>query len=114
MKTLLLTLCASAMICAADSSRYREDFHYSYPQTAGGRLSVQNFNGSVEVIGWDQNTVDISGTKYAESPQLLNDLKNETSSSANMVHLKTTHPDTHHGNIGAKYVIRVPPRTEFG
>src|SRR5258708_37820302 len=114
MKTLLLTLCASAMICAADSSRYREDFHYSYPQTSGGRLSVQNFNGSVEVIGWDQNTVDISGTKYAESQQLLNTLKIEASSSGNTVHVKTTHPDTHHGNMGAKYVIHVPRRTELG
>src|SRR5260370_27771862 len=114
MKTLLLTLCASGMICAADSSRYREDFHYSYPQPSGGRLSVQNFNVSVEVIGWDQNTVDISGTKYAESQQLLSTLKIEASSSGNTVHVKTTHPDTHHGNMGAKYVIRVPRRTELG
>ena len=40
MKTLLLTLCASTLLLAGDSSRYREDFHYSYPQTSGGRLSV--------------------------------------------------------------------------
>src|SRR5260370_34103781 len=114
MKPWLLTMCASAMISAADSSRYREDFHYSYPQTSGGRLSVQNFNGSVEIAGWDQNTVDISGTKYAESQQLLNALKIEASSCGNMVHVKTTHPDTHHGNMGAKYVIRIPRRTELG
>ena len=114
MKTLFLTLCASTLLLAGDSSRYREDFHYSYPQTAGGRLSVQNFSGSVEVIGWDQNTVDISGTKYAESQQLLNTLKIEASSSSNSVHVKTTHPDTHHGNMGAKYVIHVPRRTELG
>src|SRR5260370_14927969 len=114
MKPLLLPLCASAVICAADSSRYREDFHYSYPQPSGGRLSVQNFNVSVEVIGWDQNTVDISGTKYAETQQLLSTLKVEASSSGNTVHVKTTHPDTHHGNMGAKYVIHVPRRTELG
>src|SRR5260370_16368767 len=100
MKTLLLTLCASALVLAADSSRYREDFHYSYPQTAGGSLSVQNFNGSVEVIGWDQNTVDISGTKYAESRHLLNALKIEAPSAANMVHVKTAHPETPHGHMG--------------
>src|SRR5260370_18713694 len=114
MKPLLLPLCASAVICAADSYRYREVFHYSYPQAAGGRLSVQNFNGSVEVIGWDQNTVDISGAKCAESQQLLNTLRIEASSSGNMVQVKTTHPDTHHGNMGAKYVIHVPRRTELG
>src|SRR4030081_198149 len=108
MKTLLLTLCASTLLLAADSSRYREDFHYSYPQTSGGRLSVQNFNGSVEITGWDQNTVDISGTKYAESRQLLSDVRIEASSSGNMVRVKTTHPDNHRGNMGAKFVIRVP------
>src|SRR5712675_3705082 len=113
MKTLLLTLCASTLIFAADSSRYREDFHYSYPQTAGGRLSVQNFNGSVEITGWDQNTVDISGTRYAESQQLLNAVKVEASSSGNMVQVRTTRPDNHRGNMGAKFVIRVPRRTEL-
>ena len=47
------------------SERSSQDFHYSYPMQPGGRLSVENFNGSVEISGWDQDTVDISGTKYA-------------------------------------------------
>ena len=34
--------------------RYHEDFHYSYPMSAGGRLAVESFNGSVEVSTWDQ------------------------------------------------------------
>src|SRR5712692_4663022 len=107
MKKLLLLLCASALMFAGDSNRYREDFHYSYPQTAGGRFAIENFNGSVEITGWDQNTVDISGTKYAETQQLLNEIKIEAASSGNMVHVKTVHPDTHRGNMGAKYIIRV-------
>lgn len=113
MKKLLLLLCASALLFAGDSSRYREDFHYSYPQTAGGRFVLENFNGSVEITGWDQNTVDISGTKYAESQQLLSSIRIEASSSGNAVHVKTNHPDEHHGNMGAKYVIKVPRRTEL-
>jgi|HubBroStandDraft_6_1064221.scaffolds.fasta_scaffold69266_2 hypothetical protein len=111
MKKLLLFLSVSALVFAGDSSRYREDFHYSYPQTAGGRFSIENFNGSVEISGWDQNTVDISGTKYAESESLLHSMQIEASSSGNAVRVKTTRPDTHHGNMGAKYVIRVPRHT---
>ena len=111
MKKLLLFLSACALVFAGDSSRYREDFHYSYPQTAGGRFSLDNFNGSVEITGWDQNTVDISGTKYAESESLLNSMHIEASSSGNTVRVKTTRPDPHHGNMGAKYVIRVPRQT---
>ncbi len=113
MKNLLLLLCAAALALAGDNARYREDFHYSYPQTAGGRFAIENFNGSVEITGWDQNTVDISGTKYAESQQLLTSMKVEVSNSGNMVRVKTTRPDIHHSNLGAKYIIRVPRRTEL-
>jgi hypothetical protein len=111
MKKLLLLLCACALVFAGDSSRYREDFHYSYPQTAGGRFSLDNFNGSVEITGWDQNAVDISGTKYAESESLLHSMQIEASSSGNAVRVKTSRPDPNHGNMGAKYVIRVPRQT---
>src|SRR5450755_1881916 len=113
MRMFVLLLCASAVVFAGNSSRYKEEFHYTYPQTAGGRFALENFNGSVEIIGWDQNTVDISGTKFAESQQLLNSMKVEASSSGNMVRVKTTRPDPRHGNCGAKYIIRVPRHTEL-
>jgi hypothetical protein len=45
------------------TQRYKEDFHFSYPLAEGGRIELENFNGSVEISGWDQNTVDIDGTK---------------------------------------------------
>lgn len=113
MKRLLLFLSACALVFAGDSSRYREDFHYSYPQTAGGRLTLENFNGSVEITGWDQNTVDVSGTKYAESESLLHSMQIEASNSGNAVRIKTTRPDPHHGNMGARYVVKVPRQTEL-
>ena len=91
MKKLSLLLCASALVLSADSP-YHEDFHYSYPQTAGGRLNVENFNGSIEVTGWDQNTVDVSGTKYASSQDLLQALKIEVSSAGNAVQVRTVRP----------------------
>jgi len=41
------------------SDRYKEDFHYSYPLSAGGTDSARGrFNGSVDISGWDKNTVD--------------------------------------------------------
>jgi len=111
MKKLLLLLSVSALVFAGDSSRYREDFHYSYPQSAGGRLTLDNFNGSVEISSWDQNKVDISGTKYAETQSLLNQIQIEASSSGNAVRVKTARPNPNHGNMGAKYVIHVPRQT---
>ena len=117
MKRLLSMLSLSALalagLCLADEARYHEDFHYSYPQSSGGRLSLDNFNGSVEITGWDQNTVDVSGTKYADTEERLREISIEASNSGNSVQIRTVHPVYTHGNMGAKYVIRVPRQTEL-
>src|SRR5450755_4560524 len=52
------------------SECYTQDFHYSYALQPGGRLSVENSNGSIEISGWDQDTIDISGAKHARTPEL--------------------------------------------
>ena len=88
--------------------RYHEDFHYNYPLKAGGRLSVDGFNGSVEVSVWDQETVDISGTKYARTQEDTHDLKIEVDHSADSVSIRAIRPSMRHGNYGAKFAIKVP------
>jgi hypothetical protein len=90
--------------------RYHEDFHYSYPLKAGGRLSVEGFNGSVDVSVWDQQTVDISGTKYARSQEDTRDLKIEVDHSPDSVSVRAIRPSTgrRHWNYGATFAIKVP------
>ena len=90
--------------------RYHEDFHYSYPLKAGGRLAVDGFNGPVEVSVWDQETVDISGTKYARSQEETADLKIEIDHSSDSVSIRAIRPSVsmRHGNYGAKFAIKVP------
>ncbi|HTQ56901.1 MAG TPA: DUF4097 family beta strand repeat-containing protein [Bryobacteraceae bacterium] len=95
------------------SERYTQDFHYSYPLQPGGRLTVENSNGSVEISGWDQNTVDISGTKYARTPELRDELKIEIDHSSDAVSIRTVRPSSRRGNMGAKYIIKVPRRTQL-
>ena len=53
------------------SDKFKQDFHMSYPLKPGGRVSVESFNGSVEVLAWDRDEVDISGTKYASTQERL-------------------------------------------
>jgi DUF4097 and DUF4098 domain-containing protein YvlB len=88
--------------------RYHEDFHYSYPLKAGGRLSMEGFNGSVEISVWDQETVDISGTKYARSQEDTHDLKIEVDHSADSVSVRAVRPSLRRGNYGARFAIKVP------
>lgn len=114
MKTrFLLSILMVASAWAGDSSRYKEDFHYTFQQGAGGRLELENFNGSVEIIGWDQNTVDVSGTKYAEEESMLRAIRVEATQSGNTVHIRTSRPEPRRWNGGARYTIRVPRRTEL-
>jgi len=95
------------------SERYTQDFHYSYALQPGGRLSVDNSNGSVEISGWDQDTVDISGTKYARTAELRDALRIEIDHTADAVHIRTVRPSDRRGNMGAKYIIKVPRRTQL-
>ena len=88
--------------------RYHEDFHFSYPLKAGGRLAVEGFNGSVDVSVWDQETVDISGTKYARSQEETHDMKIEVDHSADSVSVRAIRPSMRRGNYGATFAIKVP------
>jgi DUF4097 and DUF4098 domain-containing protein YvlB len=91
-----------------DSHQYKEDFHYSYPLSNGGTLALENTNGSVEISGWEQNTVEVNGTKYASTQHLLDGVKVDTSVSSGSVRIRTTRPFESRGGAGAEYRIRVP------
>jgi len=93
-----------------DTGRFREDFHYSWPLNSGARVSVESQNGSVEITGWDQNTVDIAGTKYASDEGLLRDTHVDISHDPDSVRVRTNAPEFFHGGAGATYTIHVPRR----
>jgi hypothetical protein len=96
-----------------DSNRFQEDFHHTYPMQAGGRLYMENFNGSLEISSWDQETADISGTKYASTEEGLSALKVDIVASGDSIRIRTVRPFERRGNMGARYVIRVPRRTSL-
>jgi DUF4097 and DUF4098 domain-containing protein YvlB len=93
--------------------RAQADFHYNYPLKDGGNVSVDTFNGSVEIIGWDQNTVDISGTKYARTAELRDAIKIDTTHSDGSVSVHAVRPFDNHGNMGARFVIHVPKKVNL-
>src|SRR4051812_16783079 len=113
----ILFLCAGVLLMAGcdwedfgGSDRYSADFHYNYPLKAGGRISLDNFNGSVEIAGWDQETVDISGAKYGSTPEARDAIKIEVTPAAESVTIRTVRPSDRR-NVGARYVLRVPRRS---
>jgi DUF4097 and DUF4098 domain-containing protein YvlB len=96
-----------------DSERFHEDFHYSYPLTPGGRVSIENFNGSVEISGWEQNSVEVNGTKYGSEKSLLESIRIEVRSESGAVQIRTERPSEHFGSSGARYRLRVPRKAQL-
>ena len=91
-----------------DTSRYHEDFHYNYPLKTGGRVVVETFNGGVEITPWDQENVDISGTRYARSQDAIAEVKINIDHTSDSVSIRATRPTARNGNYGARFVIKVP------
>lgn len=89
-------------------ARFERDFHYGFPLSAGGKVTVETFNGGVEISGWDQDTIDISGTKYGPTQQLADSLEVNVDHTPDSVSVRIQRPSMHHGNIGARLVMKVP------
>lgn len=109
----VLAGCDDWDIGGGSSDRYKEDFHFSYPLSAGGSVQIENFNGAIEISGWDKNTVDIDGTKYANTEERMREIKINVIPSANAVSIRTVPPVDRHFHYGARYVIHVPRRAEL-
>ncbi len=89
-----------------------QDFHYSYDLQQGGHLDLTNTNGSVEVTGWDRNSIDVSGTKYAPDQDGLDRVKVKVDAQGDTARISTELPKGDgwhmHGNYGVRYRIHVP------
>ncbi|HLZ07925.1 MAG TPA: hypothetical protein VKT80_05005, partial [Chloroflexota bacterium] len=71
-------------------------------------LSLESFNGQVEITGWDQNTIEINGIKYASTKEFLDEMKIDIGNSPDVVRIRTIRPSMSRGGCGARYSIRVP------
>ncbi|MBM3734684.1 MAG: DUF4097 domain-containing protein [Acidobacteria bacterium] len=92
-----------------------EEFRKELDLDPGGRLTLENANGSIEVIGWDQNRVDIQATKFAKTKADLDDLKIDVHKSADVVEVRTIRPESWNRRArgGVRYRIRVPRKTRL-
>jgi DUF4097 and DUF4098 domain-containing protein YvlB len=114
---LLLPALGAALLCLSaceiddwggNLQRFQQDFHYSFPLKSDGSVSIESFNGSVEISGWDQNTVDISGVKYGPSQEAADALKIDIENSPAEISVRAVRPSDRRGNIGARFTVKVP------
>ncbi|HZS55748.1 MAG TPA: DUF4097 family beta strand repeat-containing protein [Bryobacteraceae bacterium] len=104
-----------AGLCSCDDfegfGRVQQDFHYSYTMQPGGHLDVDNRNGSISIIGWDRDSVDVAGTKYAPTDADLKEVHIKVDVTGRMASITTESPREAWGNYGANYTIHLPHNT---
>lgn len=101
----LLALAGCDVSDFGPSDRFKEDFHITMKPHA--RLDLQNDNGEVEISGWDQDSVDITGVKYSATEEGLKDLKVDVRESGDAIQIRTVRHSLHF-NQGARYTVRLP------
>lgn len=103
------------VLCGCDDmggfARVQQDFHYSYAMPVGGHLDIENRNGSVTVLGWDRNSIDVAGTKYAPDSSALQEVRIKVDVTGNTASITTESPNGGWGNFGANYTIHLPNNT---
>ena len=92
--TLCALLFAVAQGHAAENrGQFTEEFHQTYALAAGGRVALDNINGSVHITGWDRNEVKVDAVKYARSKERLDEAKIVIDASKDYISIRTEYPD---------------------
>jgi DUF4097 and DUF4098 domain-containing protein YvlB len=91
-----------------DMERVTRDFHYTYPLHAGARLSLETFNGSVEISGSERDSVDILGAKYGPTPEAADALRVDIDHTPDSVSIRAVRPTERRNNQGARFTLIVP------
>ena len=91
--TLCLLFLSIAALASDHSGQFTEEFHQTYPLSAGGRIELDNINGAVHITGWDRNEVKVDAVKYANSKERLDEAKIEVNASSESISIRTRYPD---------------------
>lgn len=106
----LLVLAASGSSLPARNGGITREFHETYLLAAHGRVSLDNVNGNVRILGWDREEVRVDAVEYASSPESLARARILVDAHSEAVRIKTQYdeslPDGNPASV--EYTVRVP------
>ena len=88
-----LVLSAALFAATGVSADVTEEKSFSFTLTDGGRVSVENINGNVTVIGGSGNKVGIVAIKKAGKQEYLDDIEIIIDHTDDAIRIETVHPD---------------------
>jgi DUF4097 and DUF4098 domain-containing protein YvlB len=95
-----LVALAALALTAGDGARAQsrpeltEEFHQTYPLSAGGRVSLSNINGAVKVVAWDRDELKVDAVKRAYTPERLREAQIKVDATAGRVRIETEYPES--------------------
>jgi putative adhesin len=104
----LLTL-AVLTVVSVPARAVDEVFSKSYHLDSNGSFELQNVNGSVEIMGWDRDTVEVYAVKSAKSALAdLSRVQIDVASAPDHLSVATRYPQEKSVEVAVEYHIRVP------
>lgn len=87
--TLSVIATAASNVTSQQTEMLREEFHQTYPLSPGGRVSLENINGSVLITAWDRNEVKVDAVKLARRRDRLDEARISVNANPSGVHIET-------------------------
>jgi hypothetical protein len=102
---ILLLAGACAPACLAIS----KEFNQTYPLQPGGSFELQNVNGTVDVQGWDRDTIEIRAVKTAKNRESDLELVSiDVDAKPGVVSVATRYPQNEGVEVAVEYTVHVP------
>jgi DUF4097 and DUF4098 domain-containing protein YvlB len=103
-----------AVACAPACLAITKEFNQSYPLQPGGSFELQNVNGTVDVQGWDRDTIEIHAVKTAKNRESDLDLVSiDVDAKPDVVSVATRYPQNEGVEVAVEYTVRVPHRAHL-
>jgi DUF4097 and DUF4098 domain-containing protein YvlB len=113
MKIFLLLAALSSLSLSA---KVTENFAQNYPISPTGTIQVENVNGSVDIIAWEKNEVQLEAVKTAPAKEDLDHIHLKIEASPDRLSVKTEYDrkrflGNYKGEV--KYTLHVPAHAQL-
>jgi DUF4097 and DUF4098 domain-containing protein YvlB len=95
----------------ASAQESDNEFHQTFPLSAGGKVSLDNVNGSIRITSWDRAEVKVDAVKRGKTAEETSEIKIEVAANQDSVDIKTRMPNSRmgRGSSGSvDYQVTVP------
>lgn len=92
---------------------FTREIHETYPFEPGGRISLENINGNVDITAWDRNEVKLDVYISAYSQERLDAVNIDIDARASRLYVETRYPDRWSNDWSSRDRYDRPARVDY-